>query len=262
MTSSRPAAATVAAAVVGAVVAVVVAWVLSADRPLLAVQQLVFPAQALLIGPTARVGYEVRPLPDDLQALLLEYLDKHRETRRRLKFSASSPEDYIIYGNTELVPLGTMQQRGVLMAMRPVLESFCGCQLNAAGVVHGIRIYRNGSKLVEHLDWPDTWVISASIHLRTIHHTAGGGGGGWPFVLRSGWEWWRGLKGTAVTHGEGEALLYEGSRLWHSRLEPLQADEYAALFVGFVPEHYPSEAPLSTRLVVGLVRAFREWAGL
>ena len=64
------------------------------------------------------------------------------------------------------------------------------------------RVLAQRKKLVEHLDWPDTWVISASIHLRTIHHTAGGGGGGWPFVLRSGWEWWRGLKGTALTHGE------------------------------------------------------------
>ena len=56
---------------------------------------------------------------------------------------------------------------------------------------------------------------------------------------------------------EGEALLYEGSRLWHGRPEPLQGGEFTSLFVGFVPEGYPEQAGLATREIYSAVRTIK-----
>ena len=67
----------------------------------------------------------------------------------------------------------------------------------------------------------------------------------------------RALGGAAheVFHTEGEAVLYEGSRMLHSRSSPLEDDYYAAAFIGFVPKDYPAGQGLFTRLYVGLVRS-------
>ena len=63
--------------------------------------------------------------------------------------------------------------------------------------------------------------------------------------------------GTAVAHVAGRAVLYEGSRLWHARPGPLDADAYAAVFVGFVPKNYPAGAGLATRAIVHGVRVVK-----
>lgn len=240
------------------------ALVIFSDRPLLVVQQLLFPLQALLIGRVGPRDYAVRSLPTDLSLLLNSYLDAKRRAPvgGYLEFgngSNTSPEDHILFGATALVPLGRRQKAAIAVAMRPMMEQFCACKLEAPQV-HGIRVYRKGSSLVWHLDWPDTWVVSATIHLRTVPSGGGTSDGSetaWPFALRSGLEWLRGANETMVYHGEGEALLYEGSRLWHGRPEPFQGEEYSAVFVGFVPEQYPRDAVFSVRLIVQLVRAFK-----
>ena len=59
-----------------------------------------------------------------------------------------------------------------------------------------------------------------------------------------------------VVHAEGEAVLYEGSRMLHARPSPLDDDFYAAAFVGFVPRGYPGGRGLLTRAWVGAVRYF------
>lgn len=75
----------------------------------------------------------------------------------------------------------------------------------------------------------------------------------WPLVVR-------GLDGAAhtVVHQEGEAVLYEGSRLLHGRPMPLGGSQYAALFVGFVPKLYPERAGLSTCFTVNTVRRVKQ----
>ena len=59
-----------------------------------------------------------------------------------------------------------------------------------------------------------------------------------------------------VKDAEGEAVLYEGSRMLHSRPVPLHDSYYAAAFVGFVPKRYPTGRHLLTRVFVGLVQRF------
>ena len=59
---------------------------------------------------------------------------------------------------------------------------------------------------------------------------------------------------------EGEALLYEGSRLWHGRPAPLQGGEFTSIFVGFVPEGYPEQAGLATRGIYAAVRTIKGFA--
>jgi hypothetical protein len=130
--------------------------------------------------------------------------------------------------------------------------------------LQGIRVYQHGATLATHLDWADQWVVSATLNIR---QAPGNASIEWPVVVR-------GLDGAAhtVVHGQGEAMLYEGSRLLHGRPFPYAGEEYAALFVGFVPKRYPQAAGLSTRIAVNTVRtvkhtvlriarALRPWLG-
>ena len=53
-----------------------------------------------------------------------------------------------------------------------------------------------------------------------------------------------------IVHAEGEAVMYEGSRLYHGRPDRLQGGTYAGVFVGFVPVGYPSGSSFATRTIV------------
>eukprot|EP00966_Prymnesium_polylepis_P210353 4871064-Prymnesium_polylepis.2 len=141
--------------------------------------------------------------------------------------------------------------------MRPILERFCACKLQDAALVHGLRAYHDGATLIPHLDWADRWVVSATI---SVCHRRGNASTerGWPFVVQASSLLPGGARASELAIREGEALLYEGSRLYHGRPTPLgSGEEYVGVFAGFVPEAYPRDAGPTTRLVVGTVKVGR-----
>ena len=154
------------------VVAVVAVAVAVAPRPLLALQHLVFPLQALLvdrINPASQKGYVEVAVPDAIRDTLAEFALQNR-TGRRHEFSGEDghAEDFIIFGRTTFLPLPGATRVAVRDAMQPLVEAFCDCALDKErALVHGMRVYRRGATLVPHLDWPHEWVVSATIHVRT-----------------------------------------------------------------------------------------------
>ena len=235
----------------GAIVALaaLIALFLVIPRPLLQLQRVLFPLQAHLISPIRRDhnkrGWEKIQLQKDVHENLLRFLKDSR--RKLIYYNDSHPEDFIIYGKTALLPLSHVQKAMLVQALLPPASKFCRCQLDSNARVHGIRIYKNGSRLVEHMDWPDSWVISVTINLQESNSPSDH----WAFSLRHGILSER----TLIRHAPGEAVIYEGSRLYHSRPTAFEGDEYSAVFVGFVPIGYPRETDaLSTRLLIPLVR--------
>ena len=232
----------------------VVAIVMLAPRPLLRLQQLVLPLQLLTIeaiSPHRPRGYEVTAIPSHVFNRLRSVLEGGQLTH---KFGGTGEpiEDYIIFGRTSRFWLPEALRHEVQEAFRPLLSSFCACELSDQAVVHGIRVYHQGATLATHLDWADQWVVSATLHLRTIAVANSSELPTWPLVVR-------GLDGSAhtVVHAEGEAVMYEGSRLLHGRPSPFGGAEYAALFVGFVPDRYPERSGPSTRLTVNTVKGVK-----
>uniref|UniRef100_A0A7S2X5P1 Fe2OG dioxygenase domain-containing protein n=1 Tax=Lotharella oceanica TaxID=641309 RepID=A0A7S2X5P1_9EUKA len=139
--------------------------------------------------------------------------------------------------------------------MRPLLERFCNCKLQERAKVYGVRIYHKGAHLIEHLDWCDTWVISATI---CVGRSPNGTSAGWPLVVRKSLLPGIGGEMHQVVQEAGEAVLYEGSRLYHGRPESLRGDSYMGLFLGFTPEAYPASARWPTQILVTAIRRLRE----
>ena len=214
----------------------------TADRRLLRLQQLTMPLQQRLIDPISAhrpAGYELTTIPAELQLALAAFVDRALE----VGYVGAPFHDDIIYGRSTRLPLPLDLVDALRTAMLPKLEAFCGCALQPSGIVHGVRIYHPGAQLVPHLDWPHAWVVSATLNVRRDATLPA-----WPLELRG-----RGIDGTArFTHDEGEALMYEGSRLLHGRPEVLRDGIYAAAFLGFTPAGYPHipSAGLATRWIV------------
>ena len=227
---------------------------------MLRLQQLIGHPQSWLIDPIGPVGYRRVTTPVALQGALAAHALTAPPYRSfsgvGSRVGEGGLEDYIISGPTRFSRLPRRLADEAATAMKPVLEAFCGCELAPAPLVHGLRTYLPGATLAPHLDWPDRWVVSATLCVQRNATLPP-----WPVELRGA-----GRDETAsVALQEGDALLYEGSRLWHGRPAPLQGGEYVGVFVGFVPVGYPAQAGVATRAIVHGVRRVKgaavRWLG-
>jgi len=222
----------------------------TAERPKLRLRQLLQPLQWAMIGSYHPTGFEVVKIPPDVHLKLLELVSAERISHPDVTYGpgeGQSLEDIIIFGNSARIYMSPALQAKLRATFRPLVSSFCACELEEHATIGGggVRIYRQGASLAAHLDWAHKFVVSVTMHVRTAGNRTP-----WPISMRA-----FGGATRLVTHAEGEAVLYEGSRMVHSRPEPLADDFYAAAFVGFVPKAYPAGRGLLTQLYVGLVRS-------
>ena len=223
--------------------------VATAERPGLQFRQLVQPLQWAMISGYHHRGYEVVAMPPDIHRKLLALVSDASIQQPHMSYGGQGEpnENEIIFGRSARVNIPVTLQAEMRRAFKPLLSSFCGGDLDDSATIGGggVRVYRRGASLASHLDWAHKFVISATMNVRQT-----GNRSRWPLHMRA-------LGGAAheVFHTEGEAVLYEGSRMLHSRTSPLEDDYYAAAFIGFVPKDYPAGRGLFTRLYVGLVRS-------
>ena len=91
-----------------------------------------------------------------------------------------------------------------------------------------MRVYRNQSQLLMHVDNPETHVISSILHIGSSEDAQE-----WPLVL----EDYAG--NTVEVHlTPGDLLLYESSRLLHGRPTVFQGSWYTSLFIHYKPDGY------------------------
>jgi hypothetical protein len=217
------------------------------DRPKLALRQLAQPIQWGAIGGYHPRGYKIAKINPSLHMRLQGLLD--RQVPQKSYGGDGEPlEDVIIYGRTSRIFIPPELQAEMRKAFRPLLEDFCSCDLAESATVGGggLRVYWRGASLASHLDTPHRFVVSATLNIRQAdNHTR------WPLTLRKfgGGE-------HAINHHPGEAVLYEGSRMLHSRPVALEDEFYVAAFVGFVPRDYPRGRGLLTRLFLRLAQTF------
>lgn len=218
----------------------------AADRPALLLRQLLSPVQWAMVGGYTQQGYTVVPIPESVRQRLADLVDGQPDGDVRFGGADGRVEDSIIFGPTSRLYLPEPLLSDLREAMRPLVAAFCGCELAEHATVGSgaVRIYKRGASLAHHLDWAHLFVVSATLNVRQRNRSSR-----WPLTLH-------GLGGAAheVEHAEGEAVLYEGSRMLHARPRPLGDDFYAAAFVGFVPRRYPEGRGPLTRAWVGAVR--------
>ena len=219
------------------------------NRRLLRMQQLIqFPLQVRLIDHVSLhqpAGYELTTIPLEIQQVLAALVDDALGAGH-----VGAPfHHHVVDGRATALPLPRILAALLRALMQPKLEEFCGCALQN-GIVHGIRVYHPGALLLPHADWPHAWVVSATLNVRRNVTLPD-----WPFELRG-----RDGRATRFAHREGQALMYEASRLLHSRPEPLRGGVYAAVFIGFTPVGYPNipSAGIATRVIVTSVMGMQQ----
>jgi hypothetical protein len=113
----------------------------------------------------------------------------------------------------------------IVKELLPLHEAWSGIDL-VPNNAYGLRVYRNNSNLLMHLDKPETHVISGILH---VDH--GVDDEPWPLVIEDF------LGNTNEVYLEtGDLLFYESSKCRHGRPTKYNGEFYSSLFMHFYPK--------------------------
>mmetsp|Transcript_9601 Transcript_9601/g.28727 ORF Transcript_9601/g.28727 Transcript_9601/m.28727 type:complete len:451 (-) Transcript_9601:19-1371(-) len=127
-------------------------------------------------------------------------------------------------GRPKFYRQGALNQR-LLTGLRPRMEAWAGVELRN-GQAYGVRVYGNGSTLVNHVDRSETHVISAIFHIdRDLDEP-------WPLEIEDADGNWN-----LVNLKPGELCMYESAKMYHARLQPMRGRAYASVFLHWFPAH-------------------------
>jgi len=114
--------------------------------------------------------------------------------------------------------------RKVLRTLKSMHEEWAGVPL-VEEVSYGLRVYRNNSNLLMHVDKSVTHVISSILH---IDHSADSEP--WPIVIED-------LQGNTneVVLKSGDMLFYESSKCLHGRPRVFNGSWYSSIFTHYSP---------------------------
>jgi hypothetical protein len=114
--------------------------------------------------------------------------------------------------------------------LQSIHESWSGTKL-IPNNAYGLRVYRNESKLLMHIDQSSTHVISSILH---VGHDPNGEP--WPLVIED-------LHGNVneVYLETGDMLLYESSKCFHGRPKRYNGQWYSSLFTHYYPVDWRAE---------------------
>jgi len=174
---------------------------------------------------TLSPGYQKMSFTQPLRDLLSDwYLQRRNDS---LKRHGTIPGGYT---NNDVVEIDKVNldefpavHRALVREMRQILEWWTGLKLRHTSTF-GVRVYRRGSALINHVDRMDTHLASAVIQ---IYQDADRG---WPLELY--------LPNRTVAEvylQPGELVLYEGAWLRHGRPMRFQGTEFANVFSHFAP---------------------------
>ena len=111
----------------------------------------------------------------------------------------------------------------LLDSMRPELERWSNISLTNSQA-YGVRVYRNSSTLVLHVDKPQTHVISCIVHIgHDLDET-------WPLQIEDHDGRWH-----EISLEVGQGLMYESSKQYHARLQPMVGRHYGSVFLHWHP---------------------------
>lgn len=117
----------------------------------------------------------------------------------------------------------------VLSELHPLHEAWSGVEL-VENNAYGLRVYRNGSSLLMHVDQPNTHVISCILHVDHSEDSEP-----WPLVIED-------FQGNTneVFLESGDLLFYESSKCLHGRPRTFHGSWYSSIFVHYYPKGWDS----------------------
>ena len=116
----------------------------------------------------------------------------------------------------------------ILEELRPMHEAWAGVDL-VGNIAYGLRVYRNGSRLLMHVDKSRTHIISCILHIDHSEDSEP-----WPIVI----EDFQGNTNEVVLES-GDMLFYESSKCFHGRPHTFKGSWYSSIFVHYYPVGWP-----------------------
>ena len=179
---------------------------------------------ALLAPNFTEYGWGLTRAPPDLVRALGDNLRRGLETK-------DSPEEELGHEVSEAYPLmrplmipnDSLNLRA-MGELKHIHEAWSGVEL-VANNAYGLRVYRNQSRLLMHVDESSTHVISSILH---VGHDPNGEP--WPLIIED-------LRGNTneVYLEAGDMLLYESSKCYHGRPRRYNGAWYSSLFTHYYP---------------------------
>ncbi len=115
----------------------------------------------------------------------------------------------------------------VLQQLKPMHEKWAGVPL-VGEIAYGLRAYRNGSRLLMHVDRPNTHIISCILHIDHSEDSEP-----WPILI----EDFHGYTNEVILES-GDMLFYESSKCLHGRPHTFKGSWYSSIFVHYSPVGY------------------------
>ncbi len=112
----------------------------------------------------------------------------------------------------------------VLNELKPIHEEWSGLDLEGE-IAYGLRIYRNNSRLLMHVDKSVTHIISSILHIDHSEDSEP-----WPILI----EDFQGNTNEVVLES-GDMLFYESSKCLHGRPHTFKGSWYSSIFVHYYP---------------------------
>lgn len=173
-------------------------------------------------------GWGLARAPDHLIKALQKKLHDNLETA-----PLESKVDVIEGQTEESAPLFIENKelnQQVLEELKPMHEEWAGVELEGA-IAYGLRVYRNDSRLLMHVDKSKTHIISCIFHIDHSEDSEP-----WPIVI----EDFQGNTNEVVLEA-GDMLFYESSKCFHGRPHTFKGSWYSSIFVHYYPVGWDTE---------------------
>jgi hypothetical protein len=169
-------------------------------------------------------GYEKRRLPEDVYDKLYSFYMNNKANHQLEHWSGSSTYVNHWESETRFLPLPDSTKRYIFNQIRPLLEEWSGIKLEGTAL-YGVRLYTDGSTLQNHVDRPDTHVVSAIMNIAQENMRED-----WHLHIRNHDGSFR-----KIAMQPGDMVFYESARCIHGRPEPLHGQHYVNAFIHYKP---------------------------
>jgi hypothetical protein len=183
--------------------------------------------QSRLVKPFTKNGFELVKTPSEVQVLLRDVIDKAvaewDSIREEHKVDVIyHPEDSV----PRFVDLGPLNAK-IHKLLLPYHEAWAGGIKLVPTSAYGVRLYRNQSSLVMHVDKVQSHVISSIVH---VAHEYDNDDEPWPLNIEG-----HDGKMHTVRQEAGYMVFYESAKCLHGRIGRFKGKYYASIFVHYRP---------------------------
>lgn len=188
------------------------------------------------------IPWSVATMPNDVMQLLWSYYLEHRlrdsvpENREVFDGTLSGCES-----NTWLLALPEWLQQKVIDIVKPLVAEWANIPESKLTLkeFHGIRMYRGGSRLRNHVEDKHKHALSAELEVAHLDfglpdHEVDGDRTPWSFIIAD-----HNGDPRTVYNKVGQLVMYESATCAHSREGSFLGREFASIFLHFAPDGWP-----------------------